>query len=108
MFGALNTFSNALFPVSRTQRFYCLFFRLKKKNLQRFKQKRCPDSRMDQKRCLVEVLGVPDLLDDEITFDKLLIYFLRKKNGGGEVLKVLYPCYLPGQAFVTFEQPEGQ
>lgn len=56
----------------------------------------------------VEVLGVPDLLPDERTIDKLLIYFLRKKHGGGEVLKVLYPCYQPGQAFVTFEQPEGK
>ncbi|TWW65813.1 uncharacterized protein si:dkey-154b15.1 [Takifugu flavidus] len=61
---------------------------------------------MDQKGCLVEVLGVPDVLPDDVTIDKLLIYFLRKKNGGGEVLKVLYPCYQPGQAFVTFEQPE--
>lgn len=63
---------------------------------------------MDQKGYLVEVLGVPDLSSDETTIDKLLIYFLRKRNGGGEVLKVLYPCYQPGQAFVTFEQPEGQ
>lgn len=63
---------------------------------------------MDQKQCLVEVLGVPDILPDDVTIDKLLIHFLRKKNGGGEVLKVLYPCYQPGQAFVTFELPEGQ
>lgn len=107
MFGALNPFSNKPFPVSRTKKFYCLFSHFKK-ILQRFKQQRCPDSRMDQKGCQVEVLGVPDLLQDDVTIDKLLIYFLRKKNGGGEVLKVLYPCYQPGQAFVTFEQPEGQ
>lgn len=68
---------------------------------------KCPDSGMDRTECTVEVLGVPDLLPDERTIDKLLIYFLRKKHGGGEVLKVLYPCYQPGQAFVTFEEPEG-
>lgn len=56
----------------------------------------------------VEVRGVPDLLPDERTVDKLLIYFLRKKHGGGEVQKVVYPCYQAGQAFVTFEEREGK
>lgn len=63
---------------------------------------------MDRTGCLVEVLGVPEHFPDETIIDKLLIYFLRKRNGGGEVLKVLYPCYQTGQAFVKFEQPEGQ
>lgn len=63
---------------------------------------------MDTMGRTVEVLGVPDLLPDERTIDKLLICFLRKKHGGGEVLKALYPCYQPGQAFVTFEKPEGK
>ncbi|XP_035847681.1 uncharacterized protein si:dkey-154b15.1 isoform X2 [Sander lucioperca] len=31
---------------------------------------------------------------------------LLTKHGGGEVLKVLYPCNQPGQAFITFEEPE--
>lgn len=63
---------------------------------------------MEQQRRTLQVLGVPDLLPDERTVDKLLIYFLRRRHGGGEVLKVVYPCYQPGQAFVTFEQPEGK
>ncbi|XP_041811643.1 uncharacterized protein si:dkey-154b15.1 isoform X2 [Chelmon rostratus] len=56
--------------------------------------------------CMVEVLGVPDVLPADRIADKLQIYFLSAKHGGGEVLKVLYPCYQPGRAFITFEEPE--
>lgn len=69
--------------------------------------KTVPFDRMEKKGRLVEVSGVPDLFPDDVTSDKLHIYFLRKKHGGGDVVKVLYPCYRPGQAFVMFEQPEG-
>lgn len=65
-------------------------------------------ARMEKTGRLVEVLGVPDLFPDDVTSDKLHIYFLRKKHGGGDVVKVLYPCYHPGQAFVMFEQSEGK
>ena len=57
---------------------------------------------------MVEVLGVPDVLPAERTVDKLQVYFLTPKHGGGEVLKVLYPCYQAGQAFIIFEEPEGE
>lgn len=63
---------------------------------------------MEKKGSMIEVLGVPDVLPADRTADKLHIYFLKVKHGGGGVLKVLYPCYQPGQAFVTFEEPEGK
>ncbi|KAJ1098884.1 hypothetical protein NDU88_003991 [Pleurodeles waltl] len=38
--------------------------------------------------------------------DKLLIHFLRPRNGGGEVLELLYPTEYAGVAIVTFELEE--
>lgn len=55
----------------------------------------------------IEVCGVPDLLPVDRTVDKLTIHFLRPRNGGGEVVKVIYPTSTKGQAFVVFEQKEG-
>lgn len=57
---------------------------------------------------MVEVLGVPDVLPDARIVDKLQVHFLAAKHGGGEVQEVLYPCYQPGQAFIIFEEPEGE
>lgn len=57
---------------------------------------------------MIEVLGVPDVLPADRTADKLQVYFLTAKHGGGEVLTVLYPCYQPGQALIVFEEPEGE
>ncbi|TDH03890.1 hypothetical protein EPR50_G00146510 [Perca flavescens] len=61
---------------------------------------------MEKKGSMIEVFGVPDVLPADRTADKLQIYFLTAKHGGGEVLKVLYPCSQPGQAFILFEEPE--
>ncbi|XP_024296611.1 uncharacterized protein LOC112264321 isoform X2 [Oncorhynchus tshawytscha] len=38
--------------------------------------------------------------------DKLTIHFQRPGNGGGELKRVQFPSYSPGQAFVMFEDPE--
>ncbi|CAB1350846.1 unnamed protein product [Coregonus sp. 'balchen'] len=54
----------------------------------------------------VEVLGVPNILASDRMVDKLTIHFLRPRNGGGEVQRVLFPSNSPGQAFVIFEEPE--
>ncbi|XP_029588634.1 RNA-binding protein 43 [Salmo trutta] len=55
----------------------------------------------------VEVLGVPDdILASVRMVDKLTIHFQRPGNGGGEVKRVQFPAYSPGQAFVIFEEPE--
>ncbi|XP_034748497.1 uncharacterized protein si:dkey-154b15.1 isoform X2 [Etheostoma cragini] len=61
---------------------------------------------MEKKGSMVEVFGVPDVLPADRTADKLQIYFLTARHGGGDVLKVQYPCYQPGQALITFEEPE--
>lgn len=57
---------------------------------------------------VVEVLGVPNILASDRMVDKLTIHFLRPRNGGGEVQRVLFPSDSPGQAFVIFEEPEGR
>ncbi|KAL2080471.1 hypothetical protein ACEWY4_024264 [Coilia grayii] len=54
----------------------------------------------------IEVCGVPDLLPADRTVDKLTIHFLRPRNGGGEVVRVIYPTSAKGQAFVVFELKE--
>ncbi|XP_024296610.1 uncharacterized protein LOC112264321 isoform X1 [Oncorhynchus tshawytscha] len=55
----------------------------------------------------VEVLGVPDdILASVRRVDKLTIHFQRPGNGGGELKRVQFPSYSPGQAFVMFEDPE--
>ncbi|XP_031650926.1 uncharacterized protein LOC116354511 isoform X2 [Oncorhynchus kisutch] len=55
----------------------------------------------------VEVLGVPDdILASVRMVDKLTIHFQRPGNGGGEVKRVQFLSYSPGQAFVMFEDPE--
>ncbi|KAK1172340.1 RNA-binding protein 43-like [Acipenser oxyrinchus oxyrinchus] len=57
-------------------------------------------------RCTLQVLQVPSVLPDDRMIDKLLIHFLRPRNGGGEVLGVRYPTDTPAEALVTFEQEE--
>lgn len=64
--------------------------------------------RMEEKSNIVEVSGVPEVLPDDRMMDKLLIHFLRPRHGGGEVLRVLYPCYEPGKAFIVYEETQGE
>ncbi|XP_019905584.1 uncharacterized protein si:dkey-154b15.1 [Esox lucius] len=55
----------------------------------------------------IEVLGVPgSLLAPDRMVDKLTIHFLRPRNGGGEVLTVMFPTSISGRAVVVFEKPE--
>lgn len=54
----------------------------------------------------IEVCGVPDILPDDRIVDKLTIHFLRPRNGGGEIIRVIYPTSTKGQAFVAFELQE--
>lgn len=61
---------------------------------------------MEKKGNMIEVLGVPDVAPAERTCAKLQLYFLKTRHGGGDVERVLYPCYQPGQAFIIFKKPE--
>lgn len=54
----------------------------------------------------VQVHKVPSIMTDDRMHDKLLIHFLRPRNGGGEVLELLYPTEYAGVAIVTFELEE--
>ncbi|KAG5842942.1 hypothetical protein ANANG_G00183110 [Anguilla anguilla] len=61
---------------------------------------------MDAGFTAVEVRGVPGKLPEDRMIDKLTIHFLRPRNGGGEVLRVVYSDQAPHRAFVVFERPE--
>ncbi|XP_056095776.1 uncharacterized protein si:busm1-163l24.3 [Rhinichthys klamathensis goyatoka] len=50
------------------------------------------------------VYGLPTDVDHERLRDKLLIHFLRERNGGGEVTSVTIIGRTPLRALVTFEQ----
>ncbi|CDQ78958.1 unnamed protein product [Oncorhynchus mykiss] len=51
----------------------------------------------------VRVSGLPtDMKEDRLT-DKLYIYFLRARNGGGEIAHVTIVKATPGSALITFE-----
>ncbi|XP_012673825.2 uncharacterized protein si:dkey-154b15.1 [Clupea harengus] len=54
----------------------------------------------------IKVCGVPDILPADRIVDKVTIHFLRPRQGGGEVLRVIYPSSTKGQAFVVFEHNE--
>ena len=56
----------------------------------------------------IKVCGVPDILPADRIVDKVTIHFLRPRQGGGEVLRVIYPSSTKGQAFVVFEHNEGK
>ena len=57
---------------------------------------------------MVRVSGLPtDINGDRLT-DKLLIHFLRPKNGGGEVDFVTIVKATPASALITFQDREGQ
>ncbi|XP_016426811.1 uncharacterized protein LOC107754751 [Sinocyclocheilus rhinocerous] len=50
------------------------------------------------------VHGLPTDVDHERLRDKLLIHFLRQRNGGGEVTSVTIIARTPPRALVTFEE----
>ncbi|KAK2833139.1 hypothetical protein Q5P01_017028 [Channa striata] len=51
----------------------------------------------------VSVSGLPTDIEDDRLIDKLLIHFLRARNGGGEIDSVTIVKATPGSAFITFE-----
>ncbi|CAL8302760.1 unnamed protein product [Merluccius merluccius] len=51
----------------------------------------------------VLVSGLPTDVEDDRLSDKLLIWFLRDKNGGGEIASVVINKKPPGSALITFE-----
>ncbi|CAL8284821.1 unnamed protein product [Boreogadus saida] len=51
----------------------------------------------------VRVSGLPTVIEDDRLSDKLLILFLRKKNGGGEIISVAIVEDPRGSALITFE-----
>ncbi|XP_033026621.1 uncharacterized protein LOC117059178 isoform X2 [Lacerta agilis] len=53
--------------------------------------------------CTVCVRGYPADLPPERVSDKLMIHFLRARNGGGEISSIEFPPESPGCAMVTFE-----
>ncbi|XP_029444061.1 uncharacterized protein LOC115083988 [Rhinatrema bivittatum] len=59
---------------------------------------------MDARKLCIH--NVPSVTSDDRMHDKLLIHFLRPRNGGGEVLELKYPTEEAGMAFVTFEERE--
>ncbi|XP_006012723.1 uncharacterized protein SI:DKEY-154B15.1 isoform X2 [Latimeria chalumnae] len=61
---------------------------------------------MTRDRRKIQVRKIPHILPDDTMIDKLLIHFLRPRNGGGEVMGVDYPTNERGQAFVTFEDEQ--
>ncbi|KAG7457801.1 hypothetical protein MATL_G00230980 [Megalops atlanticus] len=61
---------------------------------------------MDTDSSTIEVLGVPSVLSVDRMIDKLTIHFLRPRNGGGEVERVVYPARNSDKAFISFELPE--
>ncbi|KAJ8334902.1 hypothetical protein SKAU_G00405410 [Synaphobranchus kaupii] len=61
---------------------------------------------MDADFTTIEVRGVPSGFPEDRMIDKLMIHFLRPRNGGGEVLRVLYSRRTPQQAFVIFEHSD--
>lgn len=56
----------------------------------------------------VRVSGLPTDLEDDRLIDKLLIHFLRARNGGGEIDQVTIVKPTPLSAFITFEDSAGQ
>lgn len=56
----------------------------------------------------VKVNGLPVDIDEDRLRDKLLIHFLRAKNGGGEIESVTVGKATPISALITFEDHRGQ
>ncbi|XP_061111563.1 uncharacterized protein si:dkey-181m9.8 isoform X1 [Conger conger] len=56
-------------------------------------------------RQLIEVTRLPRDVPRNVMRNKLTLYFQRRRNGGGDVLDVLYPTSQPDQACVIFHDP---
>lgn len=64
---------------------------------------------MDFAGMVIEVNGIPDypISRSSRMIDKLTMHFLRRSNNGQDVLRVIYPTSIKGQAYVVFEPSEG-
>lgn len=62
--------------------------------------------KMAEMRHTVCVRGLPDYMEHDRLEDKLMVHFLRERNGGGEIssisIKASDPC-----AIITFEDSKG-
>lgn len=56
----------------------------------------------------VRVSGLPADIAEERLIDKLTVYFLRSRNGGGEIVSVTVDGTKPDCALVQFEDSGGQ
>lgn len=56
----------------------------------------------------VRVSGLPADIQEGRLKDKLLIHFLRVRNGGGEIQSVTIVNAALVSALITFEESEGQ
>lgn len=56
----------------------------------------------------VRVNGLPVDIEEDRLRDKLLIHFLRAKNGGGEIESVTVAKETSVSALITFEDSKGQ
>ncbi|KAA0710577.1 hypothetical protein E1301_Tti015751 [Triplophysa tibetana] len=63
---------------------------------------------MDFVGMVIEVNGIPDYPSSESSsmIDKLTLHFLRRSNNGQDVLTVIFPTSIKGQAYVVFEASE--
>lgn len=57
--------------------------------------------------CTVCVRGYPTDLPLERVADKLMIHFLKARNGGGEIANIEFAPETPDCAMITFEDPAG-
>lgn len=56
----------------------------------------------------IRVCGLPTDMNHDRLRDKLLIHFLRKRNGGGEIQSINIVQASPASALIAFEENEGQ
>ncbi|XP_078080114.1 uncharacterized protein LOC144500679 isoform X2 [Mustelus asterias] len=54
----------------------------------------------------IQVSALPTGISKQSLEDKLMIHFLRPKNGGGEIMDVLFPPESPTSALIIFEEAE--
>ncbi|XP_048416881.1 uncharacterized protein si:busm1-163l24.3 isoform X2 [Stegostoma tigrinum] len=54
----------------------------------------------------IQVSDLPTDISKRNLEDKLMIHFLRAKNGGGEITDILFPSELPTSAVIVFEEVE--
>lgn len=56
----------------------------------------------------VHVSDLPRGFSKQSLEDKLMIHFLRTKNGGGEIIDVVFPSETLSSALIIFEEAEGR